>query len=186
MPTQPLPAPGARTSRLPMNGNRAGSTTRCSRKPTGSGAPSGLGVLPWMTTLPPTTVPFSTLISEVRVASPTVGLPTSVAWTTSPAMMSGVTPVQHTPPGWLTSSRPSAPVVPVAVPIMTPLRRTSTRMSVFGSSMTDTKSRIGKTVTSCGSAGGVLIAARADGAAASEAASAVSAARRRAGSMREP
>src|SRR4029079_8756285 len=83
--------------------------------------------------------------------------------TKSPARISGVTPSQHAPPGWLTSAKPSGVgMMPVALltmipPVFDTRRITWTVTTSSGRKpLGEMKSREGKTMMLIGSEGGSL------------------------------
>ena len=65
-------------------------------------------------------------VGEAVIAESVNAAPLKETLTSSPGLMVGVTPIQHSPPGWLNSRKPVASTVPTPMPITWPPRSTST------------------------------------------------------------
>ena len=84
--------------------------------PSGCTTPSGVKPLP-------TT---EVTVGDIVTAESVKASPLNETLTSSPGLMVGVTPIQHSPPGWLNSRNPVPSTVPVPMPIVSVPRMTWT------------------------------------------------------------
>jgi hypothetical protein len=68
----------------------------------------------------------SVTVGDIVTAESVKASPLNETLTSSPGLMVGVTPIQHSPPGWLNSRKPVPSTVPRPMPIVSVPRSTST------------------------------------------------------------